>query len=34
AIPCGVDLQQVRMDVNRARINDPLLAQEVADFTN
>lgn len=34
AIPCGVDLQQVRMDVNSARINDPLLAQEVADFTN
>ncbi|KPX29900.1 MULTISPECIES: conjugal transfer protein TraG N-terminal domain-containing protein [Pseudomonas syringae group] len=34
AIPCGVDLQQVRMDVNKARINDPLLAQEVADFTN
>ncbi|RMQ53599.1 conjugal transfer protein TraG N-terminal domain-containing protein, partial [Pseudomonas savastanoi] len=30
AIPCGVDLQQVRMDVNKARINDPLLAQEVA----
>ncbi|EGH48889.1 hypothetical protein PSYPI_43766, partial [Pseudomonas syringae pv. pisi str. 1704B] len=22
------------MDVNKARINDPLLAQEVADFTN
>ncbi|WP_152625484.1 conjugal transfer protein TraG N-terminal domain-containing protein, partial [Pseudomonas amygdali] len=30
----GGDMQQVRMDVNRARINDPLLAQEVADFTN
>ncbi|MFH7428862.1 conjugal transfer protein TraG N-terminal domain-containing protein, partial [Pseudomonas syringae group genomosp. 7] len=34
AFPCGVDLQQVRMDVNKARFNDPLLAQEVADFTN
>ncbi|MFJ5299187.1 conjugal transfer protein TraG N-terminal domain-containing protein [Pseudomonas sp. NPDC088368] len=34
SIPCGVDLQQVRMDVNSTRINNPLLAQEVADFTN
>ena len=32
AIPCGVDLQQIRMDVNATRINDPLLAQEVSDF--
>jgi hypothetical protein len=34
SIPCGVDLQQVRMDVNSTRINNPLLAQEVADFTS
>lgn len=34
AIPCGVDLQQIRMDVDANRIADPLLAQEVADFTN
>ncbi len=34
AIPCGVDLQQVRMDVNSTRINNPLLAQEVVDFAN
>lgn len=33
AIPCGTDLRQMRMDVNNARINNPLLAQEVADFT-
>jgi len=34
AIPCGTDLQQIRMDVDATRINDPLLAQEVADFTH
>lgn len=34
AIPCGTDLQQIRMDVDAARINDPVLAQEVADFTH
>lgn len=34
AIPCGVDLQQIRMEVNTTRINNPLLSQEVADFTN
>ncbi len=34
AIPCGLDLQQLRMEVNANRIGDPLLAQEVADFTN
>lgn len=33
-IPCGVDLQQLRMEVNATRIGNPLLAQEVADFTN
>nr|WP_253219539.1 conjugal transfer protein TraG N-terminal domain-containing protein [Pseudomonas chlororaphis] len=34
AIPCGTDLRQMRMDVDNARINNPLLAQEVADFTH
>lgn len=33
AIPCGIDLRQIRMDVDATRINDPVLAQEVADFT-
>lgn len=33
AIPCGTDLRQMRMEVNNTRINNPLLAQEVADFT-
>ena len=34
AIPCGTDLRQMRMDVDSTRINNPLLAQEVADFTH
>lgn len=34
SIPCGLDLQQLRMEVNATRIGNPLLAQEVADFTN
>ncbi|WP_146766027.1 conjugal transfer protein TraG N-terminal domain-containing protein, partial [Pseudomonas luteola] len=34
SIPCGVDLRQMRMDVNATRINDPVLTQEVADFTH
>ncbi|WJV24428.1 MULTISPECIES: conjugal transfer protein TraG N-terminal domain-containing protein [Pseudomonas] len=34
AIPCGTDLRQMRMDVDNARISNPLLAQEVADFTH
>lgn len=34
AIPCGTDLRQIRMDVDNTRINDPTLAQEVADFTH
>ena len=34
SIPCGQDLQQLRMEVNTERIDNPLLAQEVADFTN
>ncbi|TVT81975.1 conjugal transfer protein TraG N-terminal domain-containing protein [Pseudomonas sp. H3(2019)] len=34
SIPCGTDLRQMRMDVDNARISNPLLAQEVADFTH
>lgn len=34
AIPCGTDLRQMRMEVNATRIDDPVLAQEVADFTH
>ncbi|AAW77418.1 conserved hypothetical protein [Xanthomonas oryzae pv. oryzae KACC 10331] len=34
AIPCGTDLRQVRMEIDNLRINDPVLAQEVADFTH
>lgn len=33
AIPCGSDLRQMRMEINATRINDPVLAQEVADFS-
>ncbi|MGE6995996.1 conjugal transfer protein TraG N-terminal domain-containing protein [Pseudomonas sp. NPDC047961] len=33
AIPCGFDLRQMRMEVDTTRVKDPLLAQEVADFT-
>ena len=33
SIPCGTDLRQMRIDIDSTRINDPLLAQEVADFT-
>jgi TraG-like protein, N-terminal region len=33
AIPCGADLRQMRMDIDNTRIANPLLAQEVADFT-
>jgi hypothetical protein len=34
AIPCGTDLRQMRMEIDSTRIADPVLAQEVADFTN
>lgn len=34
SIPCGVDLRQMRIDIDNTRINDPLLAQEIADFTH
>lgn len=33
AIPCGTDLRQMRMDIDATRIDDPLLAQEVSDFS-
>ncbi len=33
SIPCGTDLRQMRMDINATRIDDPVLSQEVADFT-
>ena len=33
AIPCGTDLRQIRMDIDAIRIDDPVLAQEVSDFT-
>jgi hypothetical protein len=33
AIPCGFDLRQMRMEIDTTRVEDPLLAQEVADFT-
>ena len=33
SIPCGVDLRQMRMAIDSTRIGDPLLAQEIADFT-
>jgi hypothetical protein len=34
AIPCGTDLRQIRMEVDATRIDDPVLAQEVADFVH
>ncbi|CAJ3558181.1 traG-like, N-terminal region family protein [Burkholderia pseudomallei] len=34
SIPCGADLRQIRMDIDSTRINDPVLTQEVADFTH
>ncbi|WP_061291236.1 conjugal transfer protein TraG N-terminal domain-containing protein [Azotobacter vinelandii] len=34
AIPCGTDLRQMRMEVDATRIANPLLAQEVADFSH
>ncbi|MBU3059345.1 conjugal transfer protein TraG N-terminal domain-containing protein, partial [Pseudomonas indica] len=34
AIPCGTDLRQMRMEIDSTRIDDPILAQEVADFTH
>ncbi|WKN20575.1 conjugal transfer protein TraG N-terminal domain-containing protein [Azotobacter vinelandii] len=34
ALPCGTDLRQMRMEVDATRIANPLLAQEVADFSH
>ena len=34
AIPCGTDLRQMRMEIDGTRIDDPVLAQEVADFAH
>ncbi|WP_426683074.1 conjugal transfer protein TraG N-terminal domain-containing protein [Xanthomonas translucens pv. undulosa] len=34
AIPCGTDLRQMRIEIDATRIDDPVLAQEVADFTH
>ena len=34
AIPCGIDLRQIRMEVDATRIDDPVLSQEVSDFTH
>jgi hypothetical protein len=34
AIPCGTDPRQMRMEVDATRIDDPVLAQEVADFAH
>ncbi|MGM8532614.1 conjugal transfer protein TraG N-terminal domain-containing protein [Enterobacter hormaechei] len=31
--PCGTDLRHMRMEIDHTRIDDPLLAQEVADFS-
>ncbi|VFT59345.1 membrane protein [Pseudomonas aeruginosa] len=33
AIPCGTDLRQMRMEVDNTRVNNPLLAQQIADFS-
>ena len=34
SIPCGTDLRQMRIDIDNTRIDDPVLAQEIADFTH
>jgi len=34
SIPCGTDLRQMRMEISTTRIHDPLLSQEVVDFSN
>jgi len=33
SIPCGTDLRQMRIEINSTRIDDPVLTQELADFT-
>lgn len=34
AIPCAPDIRQISMEVDTTRIEDPILLQEVYDFTN
>lgn len=34
AIPCGVDLRQMRIEIDATRIDDPVMAQEVSDFSH
>src|SRR3546814_15548316 len=34
AIPCGTELRQIRMEIDATRIDDPVLAQEVSDFSH
>jgi hypothetical protein len=34
AIPCTPDIRQMRMEIDRSRIDDQMLLQEVADFTH
>src|SRR3546814_8012940 len=33
ALPCGTELRQIRMEIDATRIDDPVLAQEVPDFS-
>ncbi|NYT62830.1 conjugal transfer protein TraG N-terminal domain-containing protein [Alcaligenaceae bacterium] len=34
AIPCGTELRQMRMEIDATRIDDPVLAQEISDFSH
>ncbi|SDS20622.1 TraG-like protein, N-terminal region [Halopseudomonas litoralis] len=34
AIPCGTELRQMRMELDATRIDDPVLAQEISDFSH
>ncbi|RTB44145.1 conjugal transfer protein TraG N-terminal domain-containing protein [Pseudomonas aeruginosa] len=33
SIPCGTDIRQMRIEIDNTRIKDPVLAQEIADFS-
>lgn len=33
AIPCGADVRQMRIDINASAIDNPVLSQEIVDFT-
>jgi len=33
SIPCGTDLRQMRMEIDATRIDDPVISQELADFS-